>query len=315
VMLVKRNTAIDEKFYAMKVLKKEDVVKKKQVEHTLAERNVLARISHPYIVQMVHAFQSPTRLHMVMEFCSGGELFHHLDQVNCFDEGRTRFYAAELTLALECLHCSGIVYRDLKPENVLLDAHGHIKLADFGLCRENIWDNWSAKTQCGTAEYMAPEVVQRRGGGRASDWYGLGILTYEMLHGEPPYQNDDRAELNRLIIQGEPYFSERFSKAGKSFVKALLMGDPDSRLGGGAHDGEEVRAHEYFEGINFLDLEARKVAPPFRPLVRCRDDVRNFDKEFVKMPLSTCSTSSSSDDGMDVDDVFQGFDYCPIDFC
>merc|ERR1719401_1593061 len=148
----------------MKVLRKDDVVRRKQVEHTMAERRVLQRVAYPFIVSLHYAFQTPTRLHLVIDYCPGGELFFHLSKVNRFSEERSRFYSAEATLALEYLHRLHVVFRDLKPENILLDADGHIKLTDFGLSKEGVFDNQSAKTLCGTPEYLAPEVVNKAGG-------------------------------------------------------------------------------------------------------------------------------------------------------
>merc|ERR1711988_230458 len=137
----------------------ENVIKRNQVEHTKTERNVLETVSHPFIVTLHYAFQTPKKLYFVLEYCPGGELFFHLSRAGCFSEGRCRFYASEILLAIEYLHRLNIIYRDLKPENILLDADGHVKLTDFGLSKEGIQDNHSARSMCGTPEYLAPEML------------------------------------------------------------------------------------------------------------------------------------------------------------
>merc|ERR1719408_1067569 len=185
VMLVKHKNAGNQLF-AMKMLRKDHVVKRNQVEHTRSERNVLESVNHPFIVSLHYAFQTPKKLYVVLEYCAGGELFFHLSQAGRFSQGRCRFYACEICLALAYLHSLNIIYRDLKPENLLLDADGHAKITDFGLSKEGIEDNISAKTVCGTPEYLAPEIVEKRGHGRAVDWYSIGALTFEMLTGLPP---------------------------------------------------------------------------------------------------------------------------------
>ena len=169
--------------YSMKILKKENVIKRNQIEHTKTERRVLGYVKHPFIVSLYYAFQTETKLFLVLDYCGGGELFFHLGKAGRFKEERARFYSASIALALEYLHSKNIIYRDLKPENVLLDNEGHIKLTDFGLSKENITDIQLAHSFCGTPEYLAPEILRRCGHGKPADWWSLGALLYEMLTG------------------------------------------------------------------------------------------------------------------------------------
>merc|ERR1719401_3295131 len=206
----------------MKVLRKDDVVRRKQVEHTMAERRVLQNTAYPFIVSLHYAFQTPTRLHLVIDYCPGGELFFHLSGDTRFDEGRSRFYSAECTLALEYLHRLHVVFRDLKPENVLLDAEGHVKLTDFGLSKEGIQDNHSAKSMCGTPEYLAPEILDKKGHGKAVDWYSTGALMFEMMTGLPPFYTRNREKLFEDIRNGELNYPTYITPTSKEFLKAMM---------------------------------------------------------------------------------------------
>merc|ERR1719282_2105210 len=240
VMLVRHKDEQDS-VYAMKMLRKENVIKRNQVEHTKTERNVLETVSHPFIVVLHYAFQTPKKLYFVLEYCPGGELFFHLSRAGRFSEGRCRFYSSEILLAIEYLHKLNIIYRDLKPENILLDADGHVKLTDFGLSKEGIQDNSSAKSMCGTPEYLAPEILDKKGHGKAVDWYSLGALMYEMLTGLPPYYTRDREKLFERIRRGELNYPQYVSPVSQSLLRSLLTGDPERRLGGRQnsekHDG------------------------------------------------------------------------------
>lgn len=291
--------------YAMKMLRKDNVVKRNQVEHTKMERSVLEAVSHPFIVDMHYAFQTPKKLYMVLEFCPGGELFYHLSRAGRFGEGRTRFYVSETTSAIAYLHSLRIIYRDLKPENMLLDGEGHVKVTDFGLSKEGINDNISAKTMCGTPEYLAPEIVEKKGHGRAVDWYSIGALTYEMLTGLPPYYTKDRARLFERIRRGVLAYPSYVTPISKSFLVGLLDRDPEQRLGGSPNCGEEVKAHPFFKEIDWVRLDARGYDPPFKPAVTSSADVRYFDKEFIGQPPVNSEVGQSGEEVVH----FDGFTY------
>merc|ERR1719486_1747887 len=232
VMLVKHKS--EPHVFAMKMLRKENVIKRNQVEHTKTERNVLEAVSHPFIVTLHYAFQTPKKLYFVLEYCVGGELFFHLSRAGRFSEGRTRFYASEILLAIEYLHRLNIIYRDLKPENILLDGDGHVKLTDFGLSKEGVKDNVSANTMCGTPEYLAPEILNKVGHGKAVDWYSLGALIYEIITGLPPFYTRDREKLFERIRRGELSYPSYVTPVAKSLIMKMLLRNPDQRLGGGA---------------------------------------------------------------------------------
>lgn len=305
-MLVKRaGQNADTSIFAMKMLRKDHIVKRNQVEHTRSERNVLEATNHPFIVTLHYAFQTPKKLYVVLEYCAGGELFFHLSQAGRFSQGRCRFYACEICLALDYLHKLNIIYRDLKPENLLLDADGHAKVTDFGLSKEGIEDNISAKTVCGTPEYLAPEILRRLGHGKAVDWYSFGALVYEMLTGLPPFYTKDRDKLFERIKRGELSYPSYVTPEAKSLCQALIFRDPNKRLGGGPGGGDEVKEHVFFSGVDWMQVYERKITPPFKPSLSSDGDVKYFDKEFLNMPVVN---SEAREDGREVKH-FEGFTF------
>merc|ERR1719450_1879839 len=219
VMLVQHK---NNEVFAMKMLRKENIVKRNQVEHTKTERNVLEAVSHPFIVTLHYAFQTPKKLYFVLEYCPGGELFFHLSRAGRFSEGRCRFYASEILLAIEYLHRLNIIYRDLKPENILLDAEGHVRLTDFGLSKQGIEDDNSARSMCGTLEYLAPEIANQQGHGKAVDWYSFGACVFEMLTGLPPFYTEDRTKFFERIRAGRLTYPSYVSRGAKDMMKRLL---------------------------------------------------------------------------------------------
>jgi len=281
VMQVKKKDT--DKIYAMKVLKKSQLVARKQVAHTQTERKVLEEIDHPFIVSLRYAFQSPDKLYMIVDYFTGGELFFHLRTGGAFSEERGRFYAAEMSLALVCLHQHNIIYRDLKPENVLLDGEGHIKLTDFGLSKDSIVGNQLTHTFCGTPEYLAPEVIHGIPYGKAVDWWSLGTLTYEMLTGLPPFYNENLHVMYEKIIKAKLEFPSYLSAKACDFLGKLLERNPKKRLGG--IDSEEVKNHPWFQGIDWDLLASKKITPPFIPTTTGgASDTTNIDDEFKKEP-------------------------------
>ena len=220
VTLVRKKS--DAKLYAMKVLAKQNIIKRKQVEHTRTERNVLGKLNHPFIVKLHYAFQTEAKLYFVLDYAAGGELFFHLSRMKKFPEHMARFYSAEITLALDTMHDHGVVYRDLKPENILLDGEGHIKLADFGLAKEGVHEAAEgAHSLCGTPEYLSPEVLDRQGHGTAVDWWNLGMVLYEMLTGLPPWYTTDRDKLFERLRGAPLKFPFYVSRPAASIIQVI----------------------------------------------------------------------------------------------
>uniref|UniRef100_A0AAQ5ZUD9 non-specific serine/threonine protein kinase n=1 Tax=Amphiprion ocellaris TaxID=80972 RepID=A0AAQ5ZUD9_AMPOC len=292
VILVKeKSTGVH---YAMKILRKMVIIAKDEVAHTVTE-NVASFTVAPVALwgrrpvaptTLKYAFQTHDRLCFVMEYANGGELFFHLSRERVFTEERARFYGAEIVSALEYLHSRDVVYRDLKLENLMLDKDGHIKITDFGLCKEGITPDATMKTFCGTPEYLAPEVLEDNDYGRAVDWWGLGVVMYEMMCGRLPFYNQDHERLFELILMEEIRFPRNLSPEAKSLLAGLLKKDPKQRLGGGPNDAKEVMSHKFFITINWQDVEQKKLTPLFRPQVTSETDTRYFDEEFTAQTIT-----------------------------
>jgi len=265
VVLVQKRTGKDRGgLFAMKILRKTHLVKRRQIERTKTERKVLSLVDHPFIMKLHFAFQSKEKLYLVLDYCPGGELFFHLSRYRRFPERVARFYAAELLLALGHLHRKGIIYRDLKPENVLLDADGHVKLGDFGLAKDNISHPCQgASSMCGTPEYMAPEVLSQAGHGFCVDYWGLGMLVYEMMTGLPPWYTTDRSKLFRRLKSAPLDIPTYFTMESASCVSALLERNPRKRLG--AFGIKSAMQHEFFSDIDWRSLRDRRIQSPIRP--------------------------------------------------
>nr|XP_030724432.1 RAC-gamma serine/threonine-protein kinase isoform X3 [Globicephala melas] len=290
------------KYYAMKILKKEVIIAKDEVAHTLTESRVLKNTRHPFLTSLKYSFQTKDRLCFVMEYVNGGELFFHLSRERVFSEDRTRFYGAEIVSALDYLHSGKIVYRDLKLENLMLDKDGHIKITDFGLCKEGITDAATMKTFCGTPEYLAPEVLEDNDYGRAVDWWGLGVVMYEMMCGRLPFYNQDHEKLFELILMEDIKFPRTLSSDAKSLLSGLLIKDPNKRLGGGPDDAKEIMRHSFFSGVNWQDVYDKKLVPPFKPQVTSETDTRYFDEEFTAQTITITPPEKYDEDGMDCTD-------------
>ncbi|XP_071063437.1 RAC-gamma serine/threonine-protein kinase isoform X5 [Dasypus novemcinctus] len=260
--------------------------RKDEVAHTLTESRVLKNTRHPFLTSLKYSFQTKDRLCFVMEYVNGGELFFHLSRERVFSEDRTRFYGAEIVSALDYLHSGKIVYRDLKLENLMLDKDGHIKITDFGLCKEGITDAATMKTFCGTPEYLAPEVLEDNDYGRAVDWWGLGVVMYEMMCGRLPFYNQDHEKLFELILMEDIKFPRTLSSDAKSLLSGLLIKDPNKRLGGGPDDAKEIMRHSFFSGVNWQDVYDKKLVPPFKPQVTSETDTRYFDEEFTAQTIT-----------------------------
>ncbi|RIA98707.1 kinase-like domain-containing protein [Glomus cerebriforme] len=262
------------KFYAMKVLKKTEVVRLKQVEHTNNEKHILEQVQHPFLVNLWGTFQDSANLYMVMDYVVGGELFSILRKTQRFPDHIAKFYAAEVILAFEYLHSNDIIYRDLKPENLLLDHNGHIKITDFGFAKYVPDITW---TLCGTPDYLAPEIIQSKGYGKAVDWYSLGVLIFEMLAGYPPFYDDDHMRLYEKILSGRIKYPSFFDPIAKDLLKRLLTSDLSKRYGNLKGGSNDIKSHQWFKGIDWDRLIKREVQAPYIPNVSGEGDASNFD--------------------------------------
>jgi serum/glucocorticoid-regulated kinase 2 len=309
VMLVRKKTGKDsDTVYAMKILKKAAIIQRNQVEHTQAERKILESLQHPFLMTLRYAFQSKQKLYFVLDYYTGGELFFHLKKKRRFDEKTSRLYIAEIALALGHLHSLGVIYRDIKPENILLDKNGHLCLTDFGLAKELSAD---AKTNTfgGTPEYLAPEVVAGQGHDRNVDWWSLGILLYELVVGLPPFYSQNIKEMYHRITAGVLRFPPSLSKECKSFIIGLLNRDPTKRLGA-ATDVEEVKAHPFFASLDWDTVMAKGYKPGYVPKTEGLG-INNFDTEFTSEPVVDSVVPVSALASAGDQNAFGGFTFVP----
>ncbi|XP_077350687.1 protein kinase C epsilon type-like isoform X1 [Festucalex cinctus] len=300
-----------EEVFAVKVLRKDAIVRDDDVGCARTEKRVLALARrHPYLTHLRCCFQTKERLFFVMEYVNGGDLMFQMQRSRKFDEARSRFYAAEVTSALMFLHRHAVVYRDLKLDNVLLDADGHCKLADFGMCKEGIVNGVSTNTFCGTPDYIAPEILQELAYGPSVDWWALGVLMYEMMAGQPPFEADNEDDLFESILHDDVLYPVWLSKEAVGVLKEFMTKSPSRRLGCVAAHGMEdaIKLHPFFREIDWTLLEGRKIQPPFKPRIKTKLDVNNFEQDFTREdPVLT-----PADDGalqqINQDD-FKGFSY------
>jgi serum/glucocorticoid-regulated kinase 2 len=275
VYLVEKNDSKEQ--FAMKEMDKEVIERENLVEHTFAEKSILQKIKHPFIVSLHYAFQTKEKLYLVLDFLAGGELFFHLGQspTGRFDEWRAKFYTAQIGLAIGHLHSLDIIYRDLKPENCVLDKDGNVCLTDFGLAKTNV-QGATAETFCGTPEYLAPEFLIGGGHGKAVDWWSLGILLYEMLQGIPPFYDENVTDMYDLILKKPLEFDETVSPHARDLLTKLLSRDPALRL----QNVDTFKAHPFFHDIDWVKLYNKQIPPPFKPDAKA---VNNFGAEFTGM--------------------------------
>ncbi|XP_055039075.1 ribosomal protein S6 kinase alpha-3 isoform X8 [Misgurnus anguillicaudatus] len=309
VFLVKKTTGPDDgQLYAMKVLKKATLKVRDRVR-TKMERDILVEVNHPFIVKLHYAFQTEGKLYLILDFLRGGDLFTRLSKEVMFTEEDVKFYLAELALALDHLHGLGIIYRDLKPENILLDEEGHIKLTDFGLSKESIDHENKAYSFCGTVEYMAPEVVNRRGHTYSADWWSYGVLMFEMLTGTLPFQGKDRKETMTMILKAKLGMPQFLSSEAQSLLRSLFKRNPSNRLGAGPDGVEEIKRHPFYANIDWNKLFRRELHPPFKPASGRPDDTFYFDPEFTaKTPKDSPGVPPSAN----ANQLFRGFSFVAI---
>uniref|UniRef100_A0A671N306 Protein kinase C n=1 Tax=Sinocyclocheilus anshuiensis TaxID=1608454 RepID=A0A671N306_9TELE len=286
-------------FFAVKALKKDVVLMDDDVECTMVERRVLSLAwEHPFLTHLYCTFQTKENLFFVMEYLNGGDLMFHIQACHRFDLPRSTFYAAEIVCGLQFLHSKGIVYRDLKLDNILLDIDGHIKIADFGMCKENISGEARTCTFCGTPDYIAPEILLGQKYGTSVDWWSFGVLLYEMLIGQSPFHGHDEEELFQSIRTDDPCYPRWLTRDARDILVKLFVREPERRLGVKGN----IRQHAFFRDTDWNALEKRQVEPPFRPTVKSASDCSNFDKEFInekpRLSVTDCIMINSVDQTM-----------------
>jgi serine/threonine protein kinase len=298
-----------EHVYAMKVLRKKHLITTGALEGTMVEREVLRSIRHPFIVSLHYAFQTEGKVYLVMDYLNGGQLFFHLREEAMFSEDLVRFYTAEIVLALEHLHQQGIIHRDLKPENILLNSDGNLCLTDFGLSKA-VEEGQSARTFCGTLEYMAPEMLKGQPYGKATDWWSLGILIYDMLTGNPPWTSANNSTLQKKILTQKLRLPTYLSREAASIIRQLLNRDAKKRLGSGKNGIRDIKEHPFFKGVPWKKMLNKEVDPPFRPRIeKGVFDVGNFDKKFTDAAPTDSPVKSIDDITASQRELFAGFSY------
>ncbi|KAI9045197.1 protein kinase c [Aspergillus affinis] len=302
-------TKSTKKLYAIKVLKKEFIIENDEVESTKSEKRVFLianKERHPFLLNLHACFQTETRVYFVMEYISGGDLMLHI-QRGQFGLKRAQFYAAEVLLALKYFHENGVIYRDLKLDNILMTLDGHIRIADYGLCKENMWYGATTSTFCGTPEFMAPEILLDKKYGRAVDWWAFGVLIYQMLLQQSPFRGEDEDEIYDAILADEPLYPIHMPRDSVSILQKLLTREPELRLGSGPTDAQEVMSHAFFRNINWDDIYHKRVPPPFMPTISSPTDTSNFDQEFTSVTPVLTPVQSVLSQAMQ--EEFRGFSY------
>lgn len=302
-------TKATKQLYAIKVLKKEFIIENDEVESTRSEKRVFLianKERHPFLLSLHACFQTETRVYFVMEYISGGDLMLHI-QRGQFGTKRAQFYAAEVCLALKYFHENGVIYRDLKLDNIMLTLDGHIKVADYGLCKEDMWYGSTTSTFCGTPEFMAPEILLDKKYGRAVDWWAFGVLIYQMLLQQSPFRGEDEDEIYDAILADEPLYPIHMPRDSVSILQKLLTREPEQRLGSGPTDAQEIMSQPFFRNINWDDVYHKRIQPPFQPQITSATDTSNFDQEFTSVTPVLTPVQSVLSQAMQ--EEFRGFSY------
>jgi len=302
VILVKNEN--NNKLYAMKILEKSYIVKKNQVSHTQTERALLEKLKHPFIVRLNYAFQDSKKLYFLTEFLQGGELFFHLRRNSGYKEKAVRFYMAQILLALEYMHNNNYIYRDLKPENILIDKEGNIKLTDFGLSKILPPDENTTYTMCGTAEYLAPEILFGKGYDKTCDWFSFGVVIFEMFCGYHPFKSKGQ-KIDPKIYLRKTYIPDKVSKTARDLIEKLFVCNPQKRLGYKSSD--EVKNHPFFKGIDFDKVLRKEYKPPFIPKLKDDTDLRYFDENFTKLNIEHDKNNNEEEEKDEFN--FEGFSF------
>ncbi|KAJ5072715.1 non-specific serine/threonine protein kinase [Anaeramoeba ignava] len=303
VYLVKQKGT--KKYFAMKVLEKKRILEKNQVKHLQAERNVHKQLNNPFIASLVCSFQNESQLFMVIEFVNGGEIYYHLDREQVFSQSRVKLYAAEIILALEHIHSKKIVYRDLKPENILLDSEGHIRLIDFGLSKIlHDGEDGKAKTLCGTPEYLAPEILTGEEQHYAVDFWSLGVIMFEMLHGMPPFYSDNSNDMYIKILTEDLKISDSLDQSTRYVLQGLLDRNPATRLGLDKKGKLNIKKHPFFRGIDWDKVYHKQYIPEFIPKVNNTTDLSQIDPKFTLEKIDNLEPKEAIET-----DAFKGFSF------
>jgi len=295
--------------FALKSMRKADLVQRNKLENTKVEKLVLERVDHPFLVGLEYCFQTKEKIFFVTRLMRGGELFQHLRKEKRFSESRTKFYGAVLALALGSLHSNHIIHRDLKPENILMDDDGYLALTDYGMAKILV-DDALANSFCGSLEYMAPEVVAESGHGKEADWWGLGILMYELLIGIPPFYNQDANTMLNKIQKSELEFHPhiKISKEAKDFITRCLKKNPEERLGY-KEDLKEIMEHPWFSDVDWDALLKKQIQAPFKPTFASDFSTEYFDDEFTSEEAINSITSTVDPEVLqEFDDQFRSMD-------
>ena len=308
VILVKNEK--NDKLYAMKILEKKIIVKRNQVAHTQTERALLEKLKHPFIVRLNYAFQDSKKLYFLTEFLQGGELFFHLRRNSGYKEKAVRFYMSQILLALEYMHNNNYIYRDLKPENILIDKEGNIKLTDFGLSKILPEEEKTTYTMCGTAEYLAPEILFGKGYDKTCDWFSFGVVLFEMFCGYHPFKSKGH-RIDPQIYLKKTYIPDKVGKTATDLIEKLFVSNPKRRLGHNSAD--EVKNHPFFKGVDFDKVLRKEYKPPFIPKLKDDTDLRYFDDSFTQLRVDSEKPEEKKDVETEKDEKdeykFEGFSY------